>query len=150
MMELGSLYQELILDHNAAPRNFGKMEQATHCVEGVNPLCGDNLVLYLRVKGDVIEDVRFQGSGCAISQASTSLMTTALKGKTVAEATQMFEAFRDLVTAETSDAELATKLGKLAAFEGVKQFPSRVKCATLGWHTLKAALDGERDMVSTE
>jgi len=149
MMELGELYQQLILDHNAAPRNFGTLDEPTHSAEGFNPLCGDQLTLDVEVRDGVIYDLRFRGSGCAISTASTSLMTTALKGKTLDEAETLFSSFHQLVTAPAADAELEKRLGKLAALGGVRQFPMRVKCATLAWHTLHAALTGEKN-VSTE
>lgn len=149
MMELGDLYQQLILDHNAAPRNFGSLEQPTHRAEGHNPLCGDNLTLELDVQDGIIRDLRFHGSGCAISTASSSLMTAALKGKTVDEAKALFASFHQLVTAPEADAALEGRLGKLAALGGVREFPMRVKCATLAWHTLHAALSG-RPNISTE
>jgi nitrogen fixation NifU-like protein len=149
MMDLDSLYQELILDHNASPRNFGSLSSATHHAEGSNPLCGDNLEVELEVRGGVIQDVRFRGSGCAISTASSSLMTTALKGKTVEEAESLFASFHEMVTAGDDNAELSQRLGKLAALGGVRQFPARVKCATLAWHTVHAALHGEAT-VTTE
>ncbi len=146
--EIGELYQEVILDHNKSPRNFGVLEGATRKVEGYNPLCGDRLVLYLKMNGDVIQDVRFQGSGCAISTASASMMTAAVKGKTKAEAEKIFEQFHKMVTGGTNgDWE---GLGSLAAFSGVSQFPVRVKCASLSWHALVAALEDKKETVSTE
>lgn len=136
------LYQQVILDHNKKPRNFHAMEGATHTCEGFNPLCGDRLTVYLKFGPDgVIDEVSFTGSGCAISKSSASMMTSNLKGKTEAQARDMFESFRKMVTgeAESPDAEL---LGKLSIFSGVKEYPSRVKCATLPWHTMACALDG--------
>jgi nitrogen fixation NifU-like protein len=149
MGSLGTLYQDLILDHNRTPRNFRPMENANRRVEGHNPLCGDRLTVWLRMEGDVIQDAAFQGSGCAISRASASLMTTAVKGKTRCEAEDLFDRFRRLVTGllEPSEAE---SLGKLAAFGGVSEFPVRIKCASLSWHALKAALDQPNAVVSTE
>lgn len=149
MSELTDLYQEVILDHNRRPRNFRRMDEATRKQEGYNPLCGDRLTLYVKLDGDVITDVAFQGIGCAISKASASLMTDALKGKTVDEARSMFERFHDMVTS-SPDAP-APDLGKLSVFAGVREFPTRVKCASLAWHTLKAAVsDDAAGPVSTE
>jgi len=146
--DLRELYQEVILDHNRKPRNFRKLDGANRHAEGYNPLCGDKVVVYLKVDGDVVTDVSFEGSGCAISTASASLMTESLKGKRVAEAEAVFDGFHKLVTgAPGAD---AAPLGKLAAFAGVSEFPVRVKCATLAWHTLHAALAGRADSVSTE
>ena len=148
--ELRELYQELILDHSKRPRNFHGMEQANRKANGHNPLCGDRVTVSLRVEGDVVRDVSFEGSGCSISTASASMMTDALKGKTVAEAKALFESFHDLVTADPSKAATASAvLGKLAVFAGVHEFPMRVKCASLAWHTMKAALEGG-DKASTE
>jgi nitrogen fixation NifU-like protein len=146
--EVGELYQEVILDHNKRPRNFGALEGATRKVEGYNPLCGDRLTLYLKMNGDVIQDVCFQGSGCAISTASASMMTAAVKGKTKTEAEKIFEQFHTMVTTGTN--EDLEGLGSLAAFSGVSQFPVRVKCASLSWHTLKSALEDKKETVSTE
>lgn len=149
MSELTDLYQEVILDHNRRPRNFRRMDEATRKQEGYNPLCGDRLTLYVKLDGDVITDVAFQGIGCAISKASASLMTDALKGKTVDEARSMFERFHDMVTS-SPDAP-APDLGKLSVFAGVREFPTRVKCASLAWHTLKAVVsDDAAGPVSTE
>ena len=148
MSELGDLYQEVILDHNRRPRNFRTMDDANRKQEGYNPLCGDRLTLYVKLDGDRIADVAFQGSGCAISKASASLMTEALKGKTVVEARALFERFHDMVTSSPDTA--APDLGKLSALSGVREFPTRVKCASLAWHTLKAAVAGEQGTVSTE
>jgi nitrogen fixation NifU-like protein len=138
MGELSDLYQEVILDHNKRPRNFRALEDATHVAEGYNPLCGDRLSLYLKLDGDIITDVGFQGSGCAISKASASLMTDTLKGRDVKDVRELFEKFHRMVTTPT-DIEVED-LGKLSALAGVREFPVRVKCASLAWHTLKAAL----------
>ena len=149
--ELRNLYQEVILDHNNKPRNFRKIEGANRTAEGYNPLCGDTVTLYLRVSGGgAIEDIGFQGSGCAISKASSSLMTSALKGKTPAEAQEIFKKFHAMVTSPPGSAQDTGGLGKLEVFSGVREFPARVKCATLVWHTLRAALDGKAETVSTE
>jgi nitrogen fixation protein NifU and related proteins len=147
---LGELYQQLIIDHNRHPRNFGSLENATEMASGDNPLCGDHITVYLRVKDDLIEDIRFEGAGCAISQASASLMTTAVRGKKAAEALELFRAFHAMVTSPPQVAPDAQHLGKLAAFAGVRAFPARVKCANLPWHTLRAALKGNGQPVSTE
>jgi nitrogen fixation NifU-like protein len=149
MGNLDTLYQDLILDHNRAPRNFRQMENANRRVEGHNPLCGDRLTVALRMEGDLIQDAAFQGSGCAISRASASLMTAAVKGKTRAEAEDLFERFRRLVTGSSEPVETQS-LGKLAAFAGVAEFPVRIKCASLSWHALRAALDQPNAVVSTE
>lgn len=149
MATLNALYQELILDHNRAPRNYRPMENANRRVEGHNPLCGDRLIVWLRMEGDLIEDVAFQGSGCAISRASASLMTTAVKGKTRPEVEALVGRFHRLVTGSLEPSE-AESLGKLAVFSGVSQFPVRVKCASLSWHALKAALERPDAVVSTE
>jgi nitrogen fixation NifU-like protein len=150
MSELRELYQEVILDHNRRPRNFGALPSANHQAEGYNPLCGDKVTVYLDLQDDRdgprIRDVAFQGAGCAISTASASLMTEALKGKTAEEARELFQGFQGLVT-RGEDSE---DLGKLAVFSGVREFPMRVKCATLAWHTLLAALDEKSQPVSTE
>ena len=148
-MDIKDLYQEVIVDHNRSPRNFGPMEDADRKLEGFNPLCGDRLTLYLKMDGDRIADIRFDGHGCAISVASASLMTEALKGKTVDEANALFETFHDLLTRDQQEPDL-DKLGKLAALAGVRDYPTRVKCATLCWHTLHSALEGEDTPVSTE
>ena len=147
-MSLRELYQEIIIDHNRNPRNHHAMHDASSVANGFNPLCGDKLTVYLKLKNDVIDDVSFLGTGCAISQASASLMTDALRGKTVAEAHQMFHRFHDLVTKE-DDSQLQA-LDKLTVLAGVRAFPARVKCATLAWHTLEAALNQEQSLVSTE
>ncbi len=145
---LDDLYQQLIVDHGRRPRNFRVLEPADRRLEGHNPLCGDRLTLYLKLDGERIADAAFQGSGCAISTASASLMTEAVKGKKVAEALELFEGFRRLVTGKKVPP--GVELGKLAAFAGVAEYPMRVKCATLAWHTLRAALEGRQDSVSTE
>ena len=152
MGDLGDLYQQLILDHNARPRNFGELATATHRAEGFNPLCGDHVTIYLQLEGGTIRDVRFAGKGCAISKASASLMTDHLKGRSIDEAKAIFARFRALVAGpDGGEAEPSTDgLGKLAAFAGVREFPMRVKCATLAWHTLRAALEEKSDVVSTE
>lgn len=150
MSELRDLYQELILDHNKNPRNFREMAEATHQADGHNPLCGDRIRIYLKVVDDRIADVAFKGSGCAISQSSASLMTTFLKGKTVFEARELFQHFHDLVTGHPVSPEKLAELGKLAVFEGVQEFPTRVKCASLAWHTLVSALEGDSDLTTTE
>jgi nitrogen fixation NifU-like protein len=149
MNELQELYQQVILDHNKNPRNFGEIAEANRRAEGFNPLCGDNINIALVVEGDVIRDVKFSGSGCAISKASASIMTTLLKGKTVGEAEQIFEQFHDLVTDEHAVAD-PESLGKMAVFAGVREFPARVKCASLCWHTMKNAIADKQDVVSTE
>lgn len=151
MSELMDLYQEVILDHNKKPRNFGKLEDPDHYAEGDNPLCGDQLKLYLEMDGDRVVQIRFEGSGCAISTASASLMTEAVRGKTIDEIADLFESFHELLTGDPSVvAEAAPALGKLAVFSGVREFPIRVKCATLAWHTLQASLQGEGETVTTE
>jgi nitrogen fixation NifU-like protein len=139
MSDLGELYQQVILDHNKAPRNFREVPDANHTADGHNPLCGDKIQLWIKITGDVIEDVGFLGSGCAISQASASVMTTVVKGRTVAEAEKLFDAFHGMVTG-TAEPDRQTLGMKLYAFSGVKEFPARVKCANLPWHTLHAAL----------
>lgn len=149
MASLSALYQDLILDHNRAPENFRRMEDANRRVEGVNPLCGDRLTVWLRMEDGVIKDAAFQGSGCAISKASASLMTGAVKGKTREEAEAIFERFHRLVTGSMEETEAAS-LGKLVVFSGLSEFPIRVKCASLPWHALKAALNEPDTVVSTE
>ncbi|MCI0330408.1 MAG: SUF system NifU family Fe-S cluster assembly protein [candidate division Zixibacteria bacterium] len=147
--EISLLYQEVIIDHSKRPRNFRVLEGADRKAEGYNPLCGDRLVLFLKMDGDRIAEIAFQGSGCAISTASASIMTAELKGKTVKEAKEIFEKFHQMVTG-TPNGDWEMRLGKLAAFSGVSQFPVRVKCASLCWHTLKAALEEKKETVSTE
>lgn len=148
MFDLRSLYQEVIVDHNRQPRNFGRLEHPSHHAEGFNPLCGDQIELDLNVKDGVINQVKFEGHGCAISTASASLMTEILTGKTVIQAEKLFELFHDAITKEQCDDIEA--LGKLAVLMGVKDYPARIKCATLAWHALHAALKNEQQPVSTE
>ncbi len=143
------LYQQVILEHNKKPRNFHKIELATHDAEGYNPLCGDHLSVYLHVTGDIIEDVSFEGEGCAISKASASMMTEALKGKNVEEAKELFRQFHQLVIGELNPEKDAHILGKLAIFSGIWHFPSRVKCASLCWHTMNGALEN-KESITTE
>ena len=149
MSDLRELYQEVILDHNKHPRNFGELEGADRHADGFNPLCGDRLTVSLKLDGDLVTDVAFQGSGCAISKASASLMTDAVKGKTLAEARTLFERFHAMITDDAITPD-PTALGKLAVFAGVRDYPTRVKCATLAWHTLRAAVDESQTVVSTE
>jgi nitrogen fixation NifU-like protein len=146
MSDLRDLYQEVILDHNRRPRNFGPLPEANHQAEGNNPLCGDRITVYLDLEGDRIRGISFQGAGCAISTASASLMTEALKGRSVEEARSLFHGFHEMVT----KGEEGEDLGKLAVFTGVREYPMRVKCATLAWHTLMAALDQKDQPVTTE
>jgi nitrogen fixation NifU-like protein len=147
MSDLSDLYQEVILDHNRSPRNFHRLDGASHHAEGYNPLCGDRVTVFVKIDGDRIADLAFEGAGCAISKASASLMTDRLKGATVVEALNLFERFHKMVT--TPPHEPVEELGKLSALAGVREFPVRVKCASLAWHTLKAAMDRE-EKVSTE
>jgi nitrogen fixation protein NifU and related proteins len=147
MSDLTDLYQEVILDHNRRPRNFRAMADASHRAEGFNPLCGDRLTLYVKLEGDVIADLTFEGSGCAISKASASLMTDALKGLTIGEAHALFERFHQMVT--TPPDVPVEDMGKLSALAGVREFPVRVKCASLAWHTLEAAMK-KQERTSTE
>ncbi|MCP3903841.1 MAG: SUF system NifU family Fe-S cluster assembly protein [Planctomycetes bacterium] len=149
-MDLQELYQELILDHNRQPRNRGVLECGGHEADGYNPLCGDRVHVTVELDGDVIKDIRFEGSGCAISTASASIMSEAVKGKTLTEAKYLFEQFITLVTEGPEAVDDPEDLGKLAAFAGVGKYPARVKCATLAWHTLTSALKGEEDTVTTE
>ncbi|HEV8525472.1 MAG TPA: SUF system NifU family Fe-S cluster assembly protein [Terriglobales bacterium] len=148
MPELRDLYQDIILEHSKRPRNYRALEAANRTVEGYNPLCGDHFTVYLDVEGDHIRDISFQGSGCAISKASASMMTQVVKGKRMQETEELFEKFHHVVTGENGAD--SNELGKLAAFAGVSEFPVRVKCATLAWHALRAALKGEQHPVSTE
>lgn len=151
MSELMDLYQEVILDHNKKPRNHGALADPDRFAEGNNPLCGDELKIFLKMTGDRVDEVRFECSGCAISTASASLMTESIRGKTVAEIEELFNGFHELLTGDPSvTAQAGAELGKLAVFSGVREFPVRVKCATLAWHTLQAALEGESTTVSTE
>jgi nitrogen fixation NifU-like protein len=147
--ELDDLYQDVILDHGRRPRNYRRLEDADRQAEGLNPLCGDHFKLYVKLDGDRIRDIAFEGSGCAISKASASLMTSSVKGKTIKEAEELFSRFHKLVTEGPAAVQLS-ELGKLAALSGVCEFPTRVKCASLVWHTMKNALEGEREVVSTE
>ena len=149
MSDLSDLYQEIILEHNKSPRNFKKIENADREVEGYNPLCGDHYTLYVNLDGDTISDIGFQGAGCAISKASASVMSQVLKGKKVSEAEATFNEFRQMVTGE-GKADSFDQHGKLAAFAGVSEHPSRVKCAILAWHALNNALHGEKKVASTE
>ncbi|HLG18824.1 MAG TPA: SUF system NifU family Fe-S cluster assembly protein [Bdellovibrionota bacterium] len=147
MTDARDLYQEVILDHYKRPRNFGPLPDADHKANGHNPLCGDRVTIYLSLKGDTLREVHFEGSGCAISTASASIMTEALKGKTQKEAEKLFDTFHNLVTGKPAE---SSNLGKLAAFSGVSEYPARVKCASLAWHTLKAALENKNATVTTE
>jgi nitrogen fixation NifU-like protein len=147
--DLRDLYQEVIFDHNRNPRNFRVMADANRQVEGFNPLCGDRLTLFLKIDDHVIADASFQGSGCAISTASVSLMTEIVKGKTEAEADALFKQFHEMTTGKTEEINLEA-IGKLAVLAGVREYPARVKCATLAWHTLDAALKNEAQSISTE
>src|ERR1041384_2598033 len=150
MADLRELYQQTILEHNRSPRNFKKLGDANRTAEGNNPLCGDHITLYVRLDGDVIRDIGFQGSGCAISQASASLMTAAVQGQSAAQANALFQEVHRMLTAPADAAVDTTRLGKLAALAGVRRFPARVKCASLPWHTLHAALQSTAEPVSTE
>jgi nitrogen fixation NifU-like protein len=149
MSELSELYQQVILDHNKKPRNFHKLEPASHHAEGYNPLCGDQLTVYLNVADDKLSEVAFEGSGCAISKASASMMTQAVKGKTKEQTEQLLNEFHSMVTGHLDEENDENALGNLKIFAGVREFPVRVKCATLPWHTLHAALN-KKDQVSTE
>jgi nitrogen fixation NifU-like protein len=150
MSELRSLYQEVILDHYKSPRNYKKLEGANRKAEGYNPLCGDHFIVYLRLEDDRIAEVSFEGSGCAISKASASMMSTLLKGKTREEAKILFEKFHKLVTGELKPTGETNGLGKLEAFAGVSEFPVRVKCASLAWHAMRSALEAKEEVASTE
>jgi len=143
MSELSELYQQVILDHNKKPRNFHRLENANRSAEGHNPLCGDQLSVYLHVEDDQVKEVSFEGSGCAISKASASMMTQAVKGKTKQEAETLFHEFHRMATGDLDEENEPNHLGKLMIFAGVRDFPARVKCATLSWHTMHAALEGE-------
>jgi nitrogen fixation protein NifU and related proteins len=147
--DLRELYQQVILDHNKNPRNFREMADATRHVDGYNPLCGDHYTVYVKTDGDNIAEVSFTGNGCAISKASASVMSSTVKGKSKEEAERLFDTFHRLVTGDSSGLS-AADLGRLAAFSGVSEFPARVKCATLAWHTLKNALEGRDEKVTTE
>ena len=150
MSDLTDLYQEVILDHNRRPRNFGALPDATRIAKGHNPLCGDRLTLYVRLDGDRIADVAFEGAGCAISKASASLMTDAVKGRSIPEAMTLFDRFHQVVTTPVDQPIDEASVGKLAVLAGVREYPVRVKCASLAWHTLKAALEGADEPVKTE
>ena len=150
MSELRELYQQIIVEHSKKPRNFGELKEANHTAEGFNPLCGDQITVYLLLDGETVKDIAFKGSGCAISKASASLMTGAVKGRTRAEAETLFARFREMVTRDQGAPVDEEALGKLAVFSGVREFPVRVKCATLAWHTLHAALEDEEQRVTTE
>ena len=149
MSELSELYQQVILDHNKKPRNFRKLEQANHSAEGFNPLCGDHLTVYVDVEDDSLKEIAFEGSGCAISKAAASMMTQAVKGKSREQAEELFNEFHSMVMGELDEEADENKLGNLKIFAGVREFPVRVKCATLPWHTLRAALNNEQH-ASTE
>lgn len=152
MFDSQELYQEIVMDHNRRPRNFGSMTDSTATSEGFNPLCGDQITLFLKVSEDIVEDISFEGVGCAISKSSASMMTEGVKGKSVEEALTVFEAFREMITAKSDGSKDSEILGDLEILKGVAQYPTRIKCATLSWHTLQAALQGtesERD-ISTE
>jgi nitrogen fixation protein NifU and related proteins len=150
MSELRELYQQVILDHHRTPRNFRKLPQPTGAAEGFNPLCGDRVSVEAEIDDGVIRDIAFHGSGCAISRASASMMTASLKGQTLATAEETFDRFHRMLTESQPSRELTDALGKLAVFAGVREFPSRIKCATLPWHTARAALSGKAALVSTE
>jgi len=150
MDEIKELYQEIILDHNKNPKNYGELENYNYTSEGYNPLCGDRLNIYLQIEDQKIKDIRFVASGCAISKASASVMTTVLKGKSIEEAKELFKKFQKLITTNAGDEPDFKEYGKLAVFAGVREFPTRVKCASLGWHTVIAALEDKNEMVTTE
>ena len=149
MSGLSDLYQEILLEHNNKPRNFRKVDDASSTAEGYNPLCGDQITLYLKVVDDVVEDVGFQGVGCAISRASASMMTQSIKGKSLDEANVIFHAFHDMITHPDAEPDFDT-LGDLETLAGVNQYPTRIKCAILAWHTMRSAIEGQDNMVSTE
>jgi nitrogen fixation NifU-like protein len=150
MTALRELYQEVILDHNKSPRNYRRMEHADRKIDGYNPLCGDHFTLFVKLENGVIKDISFEGAGCAISKASASVMSAAVKGKTIEEAEELFKKFHKLVRGEADPMDDFENLGKLAAFSGVSEYPARVKCATLAWHTLHSALTSKEHRVSTE
>lgn len=150
MTDTRSLYEQVILDHNKAPRNFGEMEGADLSAEGYNPLCGDQFTVYIKLDGDRITEVQFEGAGCAISKSSASVMTTLIKGKTGEEAKALFDRFHGMITADPQAALSKEDLGKLMVFSGVREYPIRIKCATLPWHTLLSAIAGSSDSVTTE
>jgi nitrogen fixation NifU-like protein len=150
MSELDELYQEVILDHNKSPRNFHAMAGANRKAQGYNPLCGDQVTVYVKLEDGTIADISFQGSGCAISKASASLMTSELKGKTEVQARELFDNVHKMLTGEANGADSADRVGKLAILSGVSKFPARVKCASLAWHTVNSALEGGEEIASTE
>ena len=150
MFDSQELYQEIVMDHNRRPRNFGSMTDSTARSEGFNPLCGDQITLFLKVTEDIVEDISFEGVGCAISKSSASMMTEGVKGKSVEEALTVFEAFREMITAKSDGSKDSEILGDLEILKGVAQYPTRIKCATLSWHTLQAALQGTERDISTE
>lgn len=150
MSESRALYEQVILDHNKNPRNFGKLQDADRSVEGFNPLCGDHFTVHLKLDGEVITDIRFEGSGCAISKSSASVMTTVLKGKTRAEAEALFHRFHTMITSRPDAPLDEDTLGKLKVFSGVREFPIRIKCATLAWHAIHSAIGGDATPVTTE
>jgi len=150
MSELLELYQEMVLDHNSKPRNFKEIKDATHTIEGYNPLCGDHITLYIKVRDGTIEDIGFQGSGCAISRASASMMTEQMEGMTEEEALELFNSFHGMVTGRSNGHMEEGDLGDLEVLAGISEFPSRIKCATLAWHSLRSALGGKSEQVSTE
>ncbi len=150
MSDSRALYEQVILDHNKNPRNFGKLQDADRTVEGFNPLCGDHFTVHLKLDGEVITDIRFEGSGCAISKSSASVMTTVLKGKTRAEAEALFNRFHTMITSRPDAPLDEDSLGKLKVFSGVREFPIRIKCATLAWHAIHSAIGGDGQTVTTE
>lgn len=150
MFDSQELYQEIVMDHNRRPRNFGSMTDSTATSEGFNPLCGDQITLFLKVSEDIVEDISFEGVGCAISKSSASMMTEGVKGKSVEEALTVFQAFREMITAKSDGSKDSEILGDLEILKGVSQYPTRIKCATLSWHTLQAALQGTESDISTE
>ena len=150
MYDLEDLYQEIVMDHNRRPRNFGHIKNPTNSAEGFNPLCGDQITLQLRLEDGLVSDVAFSGVGCAISKSSASMMTEELKGKTLDHAENLFEAFRKMITRNPGDSYDSDLLGDLEILQGVSRYPARIKCATLAWHTLHSAIQDENDVVSTE
>ncbi len=150
MFDSQDLYQEIVMDHNRRPRNFGSMADSTTKSEGYNPLCGDQITLFLKVSEDIVEDISFEGVGCAISKSSASMMTEGVKGKSVEEALTVFRAFRKMITANSDGSNDSEILGDLEILKGVSQYPTRIKCATLSWHTLQAAIQGAEPNISTE
>ena len=149
MSGLSDLYQEILLEHNSKPRNFRKVEEANRTSEGYNPLCGDQITLYLKVVDGVIDDIGFQGTGCAISRASASMMTQSIKGQSLERAQEIFDAFHHMITEPDGELDLDT-LGDLETLSGISEYPTRIKCAVLAWHTMKAALTGDNEGITTE